>query len=382
MPKNTVQIGGKIYDAETGALLRVLKQQADIIPVKKTTTTKTTAPAQSRSQHFLNRAKKSTTLNRAFVKDPSITVKTRPTIITKRAVQSRISPKKQPSLRTSSFKSRQIKHFMSLEEARALNSKTPVVLSETINPPEIISAQANQNFKQIIADARKTDFFTKHRMNQIARDRRNKELQALRQAERAFAGQQTALPIISAEQAQLTNLQTKRRLFTEAIAKANNQAPAYKPKNSFFKRHASLIAATLAIVLLGSYLTYLNMPNISLRIAASQAGIDASYPNYQPQGYSIRKLASFDGDKITMEYSNNDKNIIITQQASSWDSKTTLENIVKKQAGEVYNTDQTKGLTIYTYNNQATWINGGILYNLSFNGDISIDQIHKIATSL
>ena len=136
------------------------------------------------------------------------------------------------------------------------------------------------------------------------------------------------------------------------------------------------------MIVLGGYLTYLNMPNISLRIAASQAGINASYPGYKPAGYSIKKLASFENNQVVMEYQNHNKTLKLTQQASAWNSKTTLENIVKKRAGEVYHTDQTKGLTIYTYNNQATWVNGGILYNLTFDDTVSIDQIHKIATSL
>lgn len=379
MPKKTVKIGGKIYDAESGALLKLSKQQLDIVPLRKD------AAASLSAKTSRNRIKRSTTLNREFVKAPSVTAKPAPQVIKKRATRPTLADQaraKEQALRTSSFKSRQIRHFMSLEEAKALNSKKPVVLSETTNLQVIVSAEANRQFKQIIAEARQTDFFTRYRMQQIAKDRRRQELKALKQAERAFAGQQIAVPQISPAKAQALNTKLKQQTLASAIANDHIERPTYQPRQSFFKRHASLLAGSLAMVILGGYLTYLNMPNISMRIAASQAGINASYPEYKPAGYSIKKLAAFENDQVVMEYRNHDKALKLTQQASSWDSKTTLENIVKKRAGEVYHTDQTKGLTIYTYGNQATWVNGGILYNLTFDDSLSIDQVHKIATSL
>lgn len=379
MPKKTVKIGGKVYDAESGALLKLSKPQLDIVPMRKASATAPSAKTQR------SRLKRSTTLNREFVKAPTVTAKPAPQLIKKRATRPTFADKaraQEQALRTSSFKSRQIRHFMTVEEAKALNSKQPVVLSETTNPQVIVSAEANRQFKQIITEARQTDFFTRYRMHQIASQRRKQELRALKQTERAFAGQQVAVPQILPAQAQVLNTQLKQQTLASAIANDHNQRSAYQPKTSFFKRHASIFAGSLAMVILGGYLTYLNMPNISMRIAASQAGINASYPEYKPAGYSIKKLASFENNQVVMEYQNHNKAFKLTQQASAWDSKTTLENIVKKRAGEVYHTDQTKGLTIYTYGNQATWVNGGILYNLTFDDSLSIDQIHKIATSL
>lgn len=380
MPKKTVIIGGKEYDAESGALLRVSKPQLDIVPARKPQ-----IAALKNAKTKRNLTKNSTTLNREFVKSPVITAKPAPQVIKKRATRPTLADQehiKEQSLRTSSFKSRQIRHFMSLEEARALNSKRPVVLSETTNPPEIVSAADNQQFKQIITEARQANFFTRYRMHQVAKDRRKQELNTLKQAERAFAGQKTAVPQISPAQAQAINTKIKQQTLAAAIANDQTKRSTYQPRQSFLRRHASLLAGSLAAVVLGTYLTYLNMPNISMRIAASQAGINASYPEYRPAGYSIKKLAAFENNQVVMEYKNHDKILKLTQQASAWDSKAILENIVKKQAGEVYHTDQTKGLTIYTYNNQATWVNGGILYNLTFDDSVSIDQVHKIATSL
>ena len=40
------------------------------------------------------------------------------------------------------------------------------------------------------------------------------------------------------------------------------------------------------------------------------------------------------------------------------------------------------GLTIYSGGKEATWVNGGILYQISGDANLSNDQIQKIATSL
>lgn len=379
MSQQTVQIGNKIYDAKTGALLKIVQPQIDITK----SPTRPHAPLHVKHKTEIHKPRKATTLNRDFVKAPVITPKAKPPLIRKRATRTiteTLQPR--PALRTSSFQSRQIKHFMTAQQAQALNSKKPVVLNQIINPDVVVSHQANYHLKQTVAQARQTDFFTRHRMQQIAKQRRQQELAALKQTEQAFAGNRPALPSLSAQQARAINAQVKQQTLAAAIANDNPQRTTGVSKPSFIKQHLSLIAASLAVIILGGYLTYLNLPNISLRIAASRAGINASYPEYQPKGYSLKKLANFENDQVVIEYQNNDKLLKLSQQASQWDSKTVLENLVKKQAGEVYQTNQTKGLTIYIYNNQATWINGGILYNLSINDSISTDQIHKIATSL
>lgn len=371
----SINLGGKIYDAETGELLRVVKPQLDIIP------------RQVSIKPTKHRQKPSQTLNRDFVKAPVVPHKTPAPTIKKRAYSAPAATQKPTrlKLRQGNFRNRQIKHFASLEDIQQTRPRKPVVLSETINPPEIISHTANQQFKQTIAEARQTDFLTRYRMKQIARQRRAKELETIRQLKASYR-QQSSLPQLSAAEQQAQNRAVKNLVLARALANSPSstelakQSPVARP--NFFKRHASLLVVTLLTVLLGAYLTYLNLPNISIYFAASRAGINAKYPDYQPSGYTISKLPTANDHQVVMEYHNGDKTLTLTQQASSLDSKTTLENIVKKHAGEMYATDQTKGLTIYTYDGQATWINGGILYNLAYHPSLSLDQINKIATSL
>jgi hypothetical protein len=59
-----------------------------------------------------------------------------------------------------------------------------------------------------------------------------------------------------------------------------------------------------------------------------------------------------------------------------------LDNYVKEKAGDNYITYNERGLTIYTYNSNAAWVNNGVLYTIDGDAPLSSDQIRRIATSL
>ena len=76
------------------------------------------------------------------------------------------------------------------------------------------------------------------------------------------------------------------------------------------------------------------------------------------------------------------QNYTVTQTKSSWDSTAVLDNYVTPRAGVSYIPYTERGLTIYTYGNNAAWVNGGILYTIEGNAPLSSEQIRHIATSL
>ena len=178
----------------------------------------------------------------------------------------------------------------------------------------------------------------------------------------------------------------------EAIEHATAKMPAkhtrkvthHKKAKSTFRRLASIGSASLAVLVLGAYLTYLNMPALSTRIAATQAGIDASYPSYQPMGYSLSGPVAYKEGTVSMKFAANagPQNYTLTQTKSGWDSSAVLEYYVAPNAGGNYITTTTNGLTIYTYGDNAVWVNGGILYTINGNATLSDSQIQRIATSL
>lgn len=182
-------------------------------------------------------------------------------------------------------------------------------------------------------------------------------------------------------------------LKAEAIDSALKKAPSHNraqhkaPHATVGKRRSSLTSlasAGVALLLLGGYFTYLNMPNLSVRVAAARAGIDASYPSYRPSGYSMAGPVAYDSGKVDMKFAANGspQSFKLSQERSGWDSVTVLEDYVAPKAGENYAVTSEGGLTIYTWNGNAAWVSGGILYTVSGDSNLSPDQIRQMAASM
>lgn len=176
----------------------------------------------------------------------------------------------------------------------------------------------------------------------------------------------------------------------EAIEAALQKAPLKHKetkKKSLISRHPRLLniaSASLALLLLGGYFTYINLPSLSVRVAAAQAGIDASYPEYHPDGYSLNGAVAFKDGEVSMKFGANGgpQNFTITQTKSSYDSEAVLDNYVKPKVGENYIPFTERGLKIYAYGGNAAWVNGGILYTINGDAPLSNSQIGNIAKGL
>ena len=151
-----------------------------------------------------------------------------------------------------------------------------------------------------------------------------------------------------------------------------------------FGRVMLALSCAAAAVFAIAYFVNLNMPDISLRVAAMQTGIDASYPGYVPRDYNVSSITSENG-KVTMEFTNvgTEDSFTLIEEASSWDSNALMTNYVKEEFGENYNIVREQGLTIYISGSNAAWVNGGVVYKImTTSGELSNKQIKSIATSL
>lgn len=140
--------------------------------------------------------------------------------------------------------------------------------------------------------------------------------------------------------------------------------------------------AIVCIAALGAFIN-VNMPDLSVRVAAMQTGIEAAYPSYIPRDYSLSNIVSENG-KITMEFTGpNDAKFTLTEERSSWDSAALLNNFVKPKWEDNYTITHEQGLTVYINNSNATWVNGGIIYNITSSANnLTKKQIRNIVTSL
>lgn len=196
-------------------------------------------------------------------------------------------------------------------------------------------------------------------------------------------------PVVAHQPAEPASVKPAREVKEQAIQKALESAkPAKKPKKkSFLQRHPralSISTASLALLLLAGYLTYINLPSISVRVAAAQAGLAATYPSYQPSGYSLSGPVAYADGQVSMKFAANvsSEDFTVNQTKSTWDSSALLDNYVTSESNGDYATFSDGGLTIYVYDTNAAWVSGGILHTIKGNAPLTSDQIRKIATSM
>lgn len=169
-------------------------------------------------------------------------------------------------------------------------------------------------------------------------------------------------------------------------SKVNDDFFFQTKKSSFWRSGRAMVAASMVgiILLLVGYLTYLNLPDISVRMASAKVGIEKSYPTFVPTGFRLDGLVKENDGKITMAFKNHDgKKFLLEEEKSSWDSTAVLNNYVLREWGENYTIVRGRGLTVYVSGSNAIWVNGGVLYHIE-SGDrvLNADDLHAIAASL
>lgn len=156
-----------------------------------------------------------------------------------------------------------------------------------------------------------------------------------------------------------------------------------RKKKSSGKRLALAFFCAVICVGLVVYFVGSSIPDISVKVAAMQTGIEASYPSYVPRDFSLRDINSEDG-KITLTFNGPEKaEFVITEEKSSWDSNTLLRNYVEPSWQSNYITTHEQGITIYISGSNAAWVNGGVMYKITASGNtLTKKQLRNIVTSM
>jgi hypothetical protein len=146
----------------------------------------------------------------------------------------------------------------------------------------------------------------------------------------------------------------------------------------------SISAMSFAVFLLVGFIAYQNVPNFSMRVAAARAGVDSRLPDYQPSGFGMSGPIQYKSGQVVISYRSHsdDRNFSISQRSSQWNSETLLENYVVAE-GKSYQTFQDGGKTIYIYDeNSATWVDGGVWYQIEGKSSLTSDQLLRVAASM
>lgn len=178
-------------------------------------------------------------------------------------------------------------------------------------------------------------------------------------------------------------------IFQNALEQATSHqqkfhSPQKNKRQAFVsKRRFSAALTTITVLALVGLVGFANRATIGLKLAARQAGIHAELPGYQPSGFSVTKVKASPGT-VAIHYASNSDNrtFALTEKLSQWDSATLRDSYVLG-ANRTYQTLQIGGRTVYLYGNkEASWVNGGIWYQMKTNGALSSQQISQIASSL
>ena len=127
-----------------------------------------------------------------------------------------------------------------------------------------------------------------------------------------------------------------------------------------------------------------NMPDISIKVAAMQTGIQATYPSYVPRDYRLSGVYTAQDNSVAMDFLGpNQAKFTLTEEKLPWDSTALLNRFVKPKWGEDFTTIKEQGITIYISGSNAAWVNAGIVYKITnFHGELTKKQIKNIVTSL
>jgi hypothetical protein len=183
-----------------------------------------------------------------------------------------------------------------------------------------------------------------------------------------------------------TQIDAMRKIATEGDVEPKSEGlkevlATAKPSSS--PSFTQIAAAIAAIGIITGIVWMQNSPKMAFKSAASQAGIQASLPTYVPSSYRQQGPAQVSPGQVTISFQSpsNQNPLTITQKKTSWDSNSLRENHVSRQADNMLAV-QGQGLTIFLYNNQASWINHGIWYTVSGTENLSREQILRVAYGL
>jgi hypothetical protein len=120
-----------------------------------------------------------------------------------------------------------------------------------------------------------------------------------------------------------------------------------------------------------------------MRVASARSGVHGSLPGYQPAGFGLNGAISYKPGQITVSYksTSDNRSFQITQSVSSWNSDTLRDSYVATNHPS-YQMVNPKGKTVYLYDSNATWVDGGIWYRVEGDSQLNSDQLQNIANSL
>lgn len=347
--KNVIEINGKLYDAASGALLH-------------------------QTAHATPKSSPSSTVD-GMIRRPS--------------PQTAVSPKKPaPTSRGAAKPARHHTTQRSHTLMRHAVKKPVPAPSEPATPKITPSAHQSAQHHQRLSRAQATPKSAYiNKFGNLAHHAVTRRVEALPVAKAPETHHST--PPAPKPHVAPTKQSKSEALFTQALERADHHTPPKHKKHhtrtsrKLGHRATKWAAGVVAALLLVGFIAYMNLPNLNMQYASSRAGFDADMPSYQPSGFSMGNI-DYEAGQVSVSFHSNtdDRQYKVTQAVSGWNSEALQENFLNARSKD-FQTTQDSGRTIYMYDNgSATWVNGGVWYQVESNQALSPDQLLKIASSL
>lgn len=384
MKKNYIVLNGKYYDAITGAL--IAQPELAVRPLKATMRAAAKQSKQSLKQPAAQKIQKTTiqptTASLAPKKRPERTQHTHTTKPTRRkpkqsktlmrhAVKKPAQPAKPPLKKVFPVAQQGTKVIVPKKSAKGIDASKLHRAKSVTKSPTITRFSATTKPAPVPTHVKPVAL---------------RPAPSTKKVTPAKAIRVTAPKPIATPTGKPTAASHKQQLLERALENArSHEAPKLslkKPRHRARRRILSSLAVLGAVLVIGSFVAYLNKSSVELQVASVRAGFQASLP-HTPIGYEQQSAVASKG-KVSVSFvaPEKDDRFTLTQESSSWDSQTLFDSIIADNT-TTYQAIQSNGRTIYVYDtDKAAWVDGGILYKVSGSTQLSSDQIVSLATSM
>lgn len=336
-----IEINGKRYDGRTGHPLSIPKHSSKPpakvkkIPVQLQTSSQTVTPIRHRTE-------RAQTLMRQAVKKPAPAETAKSPKIHHHPAKAQLAPDPERVQRAQQIPKHQaVSRFGApASPSRVEQEIKPIITALPVKPEPTLSPQ---EIKQLLAED--TDHSTRHQFQQ-AIDRAQSHTEPRPQRV------------------------TRRHRLSRKIGVGVHVV--------------NFGAVALAAILLIGFIAYQNIPNFSMHMAARRAGVAAQLPGYQPSGFGLSGPIEYQPGQITLNFRSHSDNrqFQIFERNSTWDDVSLLKEYLAPDH-DSFQVRQSNGKTIYLYDgHSATWVQGGVWYQIVGKSALSSDQLVRVATSL
>lgn len=187
--------------------------------------------------------------------------------------------------------------------------------------------------------------------------------------------------------------QKLERMLDEALVKADAHKAAmqYQAARHFWRRRwlsgpRRWVVMLVFFLALGSsiFIAWQKVPQLSLKAASLRVHFKAVAPSYKPEGYKVSGPAKASAGAVSLTYQSgvDGSSYVVSQSTSNLTSAMVANTVVPH--GASVQTSEVDGNTVYIYgtDDNAAWVNNGVLYTIKNSANLNSDELIKIVKGI